>query len=226
MTIGVRRGIIYSILFHLFLALVFTLVNCSLNIVPPEPIELGLSMVAEEGMFEEGGMTASAGTPDEEGTTIPVDMPDSDAPPIKDSETVDKDSEKLTEGVLDTLLSDIGETGKELDPKSSSSGEESLGVGGKKGMPYSISGALSQRKIIKQVIPQYPPGYEEITKVVVKITVEPSGEVKKLLLMNTGGEVFDRRTLEALREWRWESLPPNAEQVNQEGIITFYYELK
>ncbi|MCK4575139.1 TonB family protein, partial [candidate division WOR-3 bacterium] len=101
-----------------------------------------------------------------------------------------------------------------------------LGVGGKKGMPFSITGTLSKRKILKKVLPPYPAGYEERTKVVVKITVKPGGNVKKLLLIKTGGEIFDHVTLEALREWKWEPLPSNTEQVDQEGTITFFYELK
>lgn len=222
---GMRRGILYSVLFHLFLVLIFSIVNCDLNIKPPEPMELGISILTEEGMFEEEGMSTAAGTP-EEGGIVPVDVPESIAPPIKDEKTSVTKDDKLSEGVLDTLLSEIGETGKELKPKVSTTGDESLGVGGKKGMPFSITGTLSKRKILKKVLPPYPAGYEERTKVVVKITVKPGGNVKKLLLIKTGGEIFDHVTLEALREWKWEPLPSNTEQVDQEGTITFFYELK
>lgn len=223
---GIRRGILYSVLLHLFLALIFSIITCDLNVTLPEPIELGISMIGEEGMYEEPGMGAAVGTPEEKEGSIPVDMPETTAPPIKGEETSVIEDDKLNEGMLDTLLSEIGETGKQLEPKVSSTGEESLGTGGKKGMPFSITGALATRKILRKVIPSYPAGYEERTKVEVKLTVEPGGEVKMLLLLKTGGAIFDRITLEALREWKWERLPPNAEQVEQEGIITFYYELK
>lgn len=216
----------YSVLIHVFLGLLFLLISCHLEVVPPEPIELGLSMLAEEGMFEEEGMSSAALAPETEGGDVPVDMPEVDAPPLKGEESSLKEEEILSEGVVDTLLSEISESGKSLDPKVASSGEESLGVGGKKGMPFSITGALSKRKILKKVLPPYPAGYEERTDVQVKLTVGPAGEVKKLLLLKTGGAVFDNTTLEALREWKWEPLPPSVEQVDQEGIITFYYELK
>ena len=189
-------------------------------------MELGLSMLAEEGMYEEEGMSSAALAPEKEGGDIPVDMPEIDAPPIKGEETSLKEEDILSEGVVDTLLSEISESGKSLDPKVASSGEESLGVGGKKGMPFSITGALSKRKILKKVLPPYPAGYEERTDVQVRLTVGPAGEVKKLLLMKTGGAVFDNTTLEALREWRWEPLPLSMTQMDQEGIITFFYELK
>ncbi len=223
---GLQRGILYSVLFHLFLVLIFTLVNCSLNITPPEPIELGISMVAEEGMYEEAGMTAVAGAPETEGGDIPVDMPETAAPPIKGEESAIKKEHILSEGIIDTVLSETGEVGKNLDPKVASSGDDSSGVGGKKGMPFSITGALSERKILTKVLPKYPPGYEERTDVEVRITVMPKGGVRKLMLLKTGGAVFDNITLEALREWKWEPLPPNAKQTDQEGIITFFYELK
>jgi outer membrane biosynthesis protein TonB len=223
---ALRRSIVYSVLFHLFLVLLFFLISCHLEVVPPEPIELGLSMLAEEGMLEEEGMSSAALAPESEGGDVPVDMPEVDAPPIKGEETSLKEEDVLSEGVVDTLLSELSESGKSLDPKVASSGEESLGVGGNKGMPFSITGALSKRKILKKVLPAYPAGYEERTDVQVRLTVGPAGEVKKLLLLKTGGAVFDNTTLEALREWRWEALPPSIEQVDQEGIITFYYELK
>lgn len=223
---GMRRGILYSVLIHLFLALIFSIITCDLNVTLPEPIELGISMIAEEGMYEEPGMGAAIGTPEEEGDIIPVDMPETSAPFIKGEETSVTEDDKLSEGMLDTLLSEIEETGKQLEPKVSSTGEESLGTGGRKGMPFSITGALATRKILRKVIPSYPAGYEERTRVVVKLTVEPGGEVKKLLLLKTGGTIFDRVTLEALREWKWERLPPTIDQVDQEGTITFYYELK
>jgi hypothetical protein len=194
-------------------------------VIPPEPIELGISMLAEEGMYEEAGMSSVAGAPEEEGGEIPLDMPKIDAPEIKGEEKSETESENFSEGIIDTTLSEIGESGKNLDPKLSSSGDDTSGVGGEKGM-FSITGVLSKRKILKKIIPPYPKGYEVRTEVKVNITVEPGGEVKKLLLMNTGGEIFDRITLEALREWKWEKLPLNAEQVDQEGIITFYYELR
>lgn len=223
---ALRRSIVYSVLFHLFLALLFLLISCHLEVVPPEPIELGLSMVTEEGMLEEEGITSAALAPEKEGGDIPVDMPEVDAPPIKGEETAIENDDGLSEGITDTLLSEISDGGKSLDPKVASSGEESLGVGGKQGMPFSITGALSKRKILKKVLPAYPAGYEERTNVQVRLTVGPAGEVKKLLLLKTGGAVFDNTTLEALREWRWEPLAPGVEQVDQEGIITFYYELK
>lgn len=223
---ALRRSIIYSVLFHLFLALIFLLISCHLDVIPPEPLELGLSILAEEGMYEEEGMSSAALAPEKEGGDVPVDMPEIDAPPLKGEETALKEEDALSEGIVDTLLSEISESGKSLDPKVASSGEDSLGVGGKKGMPFSITGALSKRKILKKVLPSYPAGYEDRTKVEVKLTVGPAGEVKKLLLMKTGGAVFDNTTLEALREWKWEPLPANVEQVDQEGIIIFYYELK
>jgi TonB family protein len=221
---AIKKGIIYSVLFHLFLILIFSIVTCDLNVTLPEPIELGISMGLEEGIYEEPGMSA-AGTPDE-GSIVPVDVPETKAPPIEGEETLVKKDEILNEGVVDTLLREVEETGKHLEPKVASVGEESLGVGGKEGMPFSITGALSTRKILRKVIPLYPAGYEERTKVEVRLTVAPGGDVTRLLLIKTGGAVFDRITLEALREWIFEPLRPNAEQVDQEGTITFFYELK
>lgn len=222
----IKRGIVYSILFHLFLALIFTLVNCNTNVKPPEPIELGISMVAEQGVDKVSEMGAAVGAKQEQKGTIPVKMPKVNAPPLGVEKISQEKTEKIGEGIIDTLLSKIEKGGKNLQPKPSLGSDETTVTGEKKGMPFSITGELSNRKIIKKIIPSYPKGYEERTRVMVKITVDPKGAVKQLILLKTGGEIFDRITLEALREWRWQPIPPAAEQTDQQGVITFFYELK
>ncbi len=97
---------------------------------------------------------------------------------------------------------------------------------GLKGKPYLIEGDISKRRLIYQVLPEYPGGYNIETDVRVEVFVAPSGKVTKTYLLKKGGDVFDRATLDAIREWRFEKLPPRLPQEVQKGIVTFMYRLR
>ncbi len=93
-------------------------------------------------------------------------------------------------------------------------------------LPFVITGEIITRKIIKKVIPKYPEGVQREARVKVEIYVAPSGEIVKMKLLKRGGAPFDDITLNALREWKFEELPPNLPQKIQKGTITFIYKLK
>mgnify|MGYP000636768635 CR=1 FL=1 len=95
-----------------------------------------------------------------------------------------------------------------------------------KKLPFIISGEIITRKIIKKVLPKYPENEQREAKVKVEIYVAPSGEIVKMKLLKRGGAPFDDITLNALREWKFEELPPNLPQKIQKGTITFIYKLK
>ena len=91
---------------------------------------------------------------------------------------------------------------------------------------FFITGEIKQRRILYKVIPQYPSGYNEEATVVVKLYVAPSGRIEKMELLQHGGDIFDRLTLNALRLWVFEPLPPDVPQEIQTGTITFIYKLR
>ncbi len=91
---------------------------------------------------------------------------------------------------------------------------------------YTITGELSTRKVIYKRIPKYPKGYTAVVKVSIQLFVLPSGEIERMKLLKRGGSPFDEITQDALREWRFEPLPPNSPQVTVKGEITFVYKLR
>ena len=91
---------------------------------------------------------------------------------------------------------------------------------------YTITGELSTRKVIHKRIPKYPKGYTVVVKVSIQLFVLPSGEIERMKLTKKGGTPFDKLTQDALREWRFEPLPPKAPQVTAGGEITFVYKLR
>lgn len=96
--------------------------------------------------------------------------------------------------------------------------------GKKKG--YRLAGELSKRKIIHFKKPEYPENENENTQVQLKIEANPDGTLKSVTIVKTGGITFDRNATEAVRDWRFQPLPPNVEQITQSGIVTIYFEVR
>lgn len=96
--------------------------------------------------------------------------------------------------------------------------------GKKKG--YELSGELSRRKLIKFQKPEYPEKENENTVVKLRISANPDGTIKSVEVIKTGGLAFDRASIEAVQQWRFQALPPEVEKTVQTGIVTVYFELK
>jgi TonB family protein len=96
--------------------------------------------------------------------------------------------------------------------------------GKKKG--YRLAGDLSKRKIIHFKKPAYPEKENENTQVQLKIEANPDGTIKSVTIVKTGGIPFDRNATEAVRDWRFQPLPPNVKQTIQNGVVTIYFEVR
>ncbi len=91
---------------------------------------------------------------------------------------------------------------------------------------YRLAGELSKRKIIHFKKPEYPGNENENTEVKLEIAANPDGTIKSVSIVKTGGLSFDNSAMEAVREWRFQPLAPNANQIVQTGIVTIYFEIK
>ena len=91
---------------------------------------------------------------------------------------------------------------------------------------YKLVGELAKRKIIHFKKPEYPENESENTEVNLEIEVNPDGTVKTIRVVKTGGISFDNKAMEAVREWRFQPLAPNAKQSVQTGIVTIYFVIK
>lgn len=60
----------------------------------------------------------------------------------------------------------------------------------------------------------------------VRITVDPQGRVAQRFLLLKGDPVLEKAAMDALRQWRFNPLPPNAPQEPQTGIVTFRFRLE
>ncbi len=96
---------------------------------------------------------------------------------------------------------------------------------------YQITGQLSNRKVLKKVLPTYPSWAEKQGIEVycsVHITVLSNGEVKdNLYIWKTSGYPrIDKLSIETLRKWKFAPLEKNSYGKEEWGIITFYFSLK
>ena len=121
--------------------------------------------------------------------------------------------EKITAGI-----SKISPDGKQTAPSTEFAREEQA---------FYIEGDAADRKIIKKVIPDYPAGLQKEATVKVRFTVLPDGRVGEMIPLQKGGDAtLEQITMNALQQWRFNTLSPSAPQINVQGIITFNYLLR
>ena len=93
-------------------------------------------------------------------------------------------------------------------------------------MPFLIEGEAAERTVVQRVVPEYPGGLAREAVVKISFTVLPSGVVAKAVPVLKGDATLERIALEAFRQWRFNPLPPDAEQREQQGVITFRFVLR
>jgi len=91
---------------------------------------------------------------------------------------------------------------------------------------FTLSGELSKRRLTHFIKPEYPEGLSENTIVKLSISANPDGTIATIDIIKTGGLEFDRNAIQAVREWRFQVLPPNVEQTVQTGIVTIYFQVR
>ena len=93
-----------------------------------------------------------------------------------------------------------------------------------------ISGPIATRGIIHRFTPGYPDwakrqGVEG--SVQVEMAVNSKGDVKDIMVVKTCGfKELDQLVIDCMRRWKFDPLPLSANQIDQEGKITFKFNLK
>lgn len=92
--------------------------------------------------------------------------------------------------------------------------------------PFTIEGEAAKRQIVKQILPQYPPGLQREAVVKIRFTVLPDGRIGRMIPVQKGDPELEDLTMKVMRQWRFNRLSQEKEQQNVEGIITFRYKLQ
>jgi len=105
----------------------------------------------------------------------------------------------------------------------SSFGDVDIPGGKGMGKPWYIEGVASGRRVVKEVIPEYPEGYQKEATIRLAFKVTPAGKVEKVVVSKKGDPLLERIAIEAFSMWRFEPIP---ESITQDGEITFIFRLK
>ncbi len=95
---------------------------------------------------------------------------------------------------------------------------------------FEIAGPLTNRPILKKVIPQYPDWAESqgiVGSVRLYFTVTPEGKVRPNITVTktTGYPQLDQLAVDALKQWQFKPLDAGEEGRGEWGIITFNFSL-
>ncbi len=111
------------------------------------------------------------------------------------------------------------------DPKGATNpqqGEDGTGLEETRRAPFQIEGL--NRQAVQTVLPEYT---EQVNAMIrVRITVAPSGRVTRRIPLIKGNPALEQAVMNALLNWRFNPLPPNAPQEEQTGVVTFRFQLR
>ncbi|MBN1480771.1 energy transducer TonB [candidate division KSB1 bacterium] len=139
---------------------------------------------------------------------------------VYDSDAMRKEvAERGSDGKAFSEPLESTETGKTASPASD------VGVNTNT-QPYTLEGDASKRTILKQILPEYPSGLQREAVVKIRFWVLPDGRIGAMIPVQKGDPTLEEITMKAIRQWRFSALPPDEEQRNVEGIITFVYKLE
>ncbi len=88
---------------------------------------------------------------------------------------------------------------------------------------YLLEGEINGRQINKKIIPEYPPGIKQNTRIVIAFKVNPAGHVTDIQLLKKSEPTLEKISIAALQKWQFE---PSAGTLAVAGKITFIYELQ
>lgn len=237
-------GVGSSVLLHGLLAFLFT----TMTMATDEPVEFGYVEV-EFGPWAEGQPVQQAEEPEPEAPrsepqprpepeetevepqeqpsteeSSPVELPEQEQ--IPDPEQVDSPEEEVigAEDANDPEEESASGAG-DGQPEGSSGedeGEDGSGETEEASAPFEIEGL--DRNMVYSTLPEYR---EKVNvDIEVRITVNPQGRVVGVVPLIRGNPALERAVHEALQQWRFDRLPPNAPQENQTGTVTFRFRLE
>ncbi len=162
----------------------------------------------------------------------PVDLPDQtvfpDDPEIQspdadeiEPDPVQRDPDPTNEAVIAAAPAARIE-GRPQGNTGSATGVEGKGADAEKAAPYVLEGI--DRVPLRTQLPHYD---EKVNAIIqVRITVDPSGRIVRILPLRKGNPTLEQAVMQALERWRFNPLGPGAPLENQTGTITFRFRLE
>jgi protein TonB len=92
--------------------------------------------------------------------------------------------------------------------------------------PYLIQWVGSSRELLRSILPVVPEGIERDVTLQFGFGVTPTGEVTAIRPLQKGEPALEEAAVTALRQWRFQPLPPESPQETQEAAITFRFRIR
>ena len=106
-------------------------------------------------------------------------------------------------------------------PESSEAGE-----GTSPARSFSIEWTGGDREKLRGDLPSYPQGLNKSAIIGIRFFVLPDGTVGRMIPLQKGVAALESLTLQALKNWRFNPLPSNAPQIQQQGIVNFIFRVE
>jgi protein TonB len=165
----------------------------------------------------------------------PVDLPDQpeeivdeDVISSPETETVSPEERNNPEEVRKTEPDEASQpirplgSGAPDGDSGAESGDEGEGADEEQAAPFQIEGL--DRNALFSPLPVYR---EKVNATIsVRITVNPQGRIVQRLPLLKGNPSLEQAVMEALADWKFNPLPPNAPQEAQTGVVTFHFRLE
>ena len=105
----------------------------------------------------------------------------------------------------------------------SAAGDDGSGETEQRTAPYQIEG-LDNRRLLSRRDPEY--AEKVVADIRYEITVDPRGRIVRTRPVIKANAALEGAIRDALRDWRFDQLPPNAPQVDQTGYVIFHFRLR
>lgn len=161
----------------------------------------------------------TASQPEDE--VIPEPEQSEDPEPTEPEETEEEPEETSPEEASEPEPEPLGQG----DPQGSSGAtdsDEGQGSDQQKTAPFSLEGL--DRVPQRRPLPDYTANVNATIKV--HIVVDPQGRIVSMRPERKGNPALEQSVYRTLRKWKFNELPPNVPQENQEGAITFRFRLE
>lgn len=161
----------------------------------------------------------SASQPDDE--VIPEPEQTEEPEPPEPEETEEEPEETSEEQAPEPEPQPLGQ-GDPEGTSGASEGDEGSGSDEDRTAPFSLEGL--DRVPQQRPLPDYTANVN--ATITVQIEVDPEGRIVSMRPERKGNPALEQAVFRALRQWRFNELPANVPQENQEGAVTFRFRLQ
>ena len=207
-----------SFALHIVILFIFLLVRFSIEPDESEYVTVG---------FGTGLSMGSPGPVGQDQLTEKEILKEEKQPEKKEAEKKVKDNVITPADTKKNKETREAEKVKPLNEREEKTKGNELAGAGEGGYGFEIDfGGKGQRKIYSYNIPEYPEGVSKEIDVKLRFTILPDGTVGKIFPLIKADARLELASINSLRQWRFEPLPPNAKQVEQTVVIIFPYRLQ